>query len=243
MPPTNTQRARAVSTCEEIVYAFPMHRLSAFVLVGAIATTANAQERSGGAENARLVQDLEKAPPPPSTIYYYQYGVAFATEQVIAPGPICDDVRIACILGGGGGVVVRGGWRSKGPIYLGLAYELTKQDPNKLYRLALLQQARAEGRYYFETARVTEPYLALGLGVAGYGNEWAIDTFGPNASLGAGVEYQVTQRVVVGIAFAYRLLYLTRFTDTAGSARPPGVAQLFGLDLVLEQRESIVTKP
>jgi hypothetical protein len=137
--------------------------------------------------------------------------------------------------------VIRGGWRSKGPIYLGGAYELTKQDPNKLYRIALLQQARAEMRYYFATARVTEPYVLGSLGVAGYGNEWSIDTWGPTGSLGTGVEYQITQRTVVGIAFAYRLLYLSRFVDTSGARRDPGVAQLLGVDLVLEQRDSILT--
>lgn len=185
---------------------------------------------------------LEKAPapPPPSELNYVQYGVAFTTEQVITPGPICDDVSVPCVLGAGGGIVVRAGLRSSGPIYLGGAYELTKQDPNKLYRIALLQQARAEGRYYFMTARVTEPYAAVSVGVAGYGNEWAIDTWGPGASIGAGIEYQITRRTVVGLAFAYRALHFSRFTDTAGAARSPGIAQLFGLDLVLEQRDAIV---
>ncbi|MBX3262981.1 MAG: hypothetical protein KF782_25110 [Labilithrix sp.] len=190
--------------------------------------------------NTRLARDIETAPPPPSHVVYFQYGVAFATEQVLAPGPICDNTGVPCILGAGAGIVVRGGWRSTGPLYLGGAYELTKQDPNKLYRIALLQQARAEGRYYFMTARVTEPYASVGAGVAGYGNEWAIDTWGPTGAIGAGVEYQITRRTVVGLAFAYRLLYFSRFTDTAGSARNPGVAQLLGFDLVLEQRDAVV---
>ena len=197
-------------------------------------------EPPGPTDNARLARDLETAPPPPSHVVYFQYGVAFATEQVLAPGPICDAPRVPCILGAGGGIVVRGGWRSSGPLYLGGAYEMTKQDPNKLYRIALLQQARAEGRYYFMTARVTEPYAAVSLGVAGYGNEWAIDTWGPAGSIGGGVEYQITRRTVVGLALAYRLLHFSRFTDTAGSERSPGVAQLLGLDLVLEQRDAIV---
>lgn len=191
--------------------------------------------------STRFAQDLEKGAPPPSSLVYFQYGVAFTTEQILSPGPICDNASRPCVLGAGGGIVIRGGWRSKGPLYIGGAYELTKQDPNKLYRIALLQQARAEARYYFTTARVTDPYLSGSLGVAGYGNEWAIDTWGPTGSLGAGVEYQITQRTVVGLAFAYRLLYLSRFVDTSGAARNPGIAQLLGLDLVLEQRDSIVT--
>jgi hypothetical protein len=190
--------------------------------------------------DTRFAADLEKAPPPPTHVVYFQYGVAFTTEQVVSPGPICDPAA-PCILGAGGGIVVRGGWRSTGPFYLGGAYELTKQDPNKLYRIALLQQARGEGRYYFMTARVTEPYVSASLGVAGYGNEWEIDTWGPAGSLGAGVEYQITRRTVVGLGFGYRMLYLSRFTDTAGTLRDGGVAQLLGLELVLEQRDAIVT--
>jgi hypothetical protein len=192
-------------------------------------------------ESIRFAQDLEKTPPPPSHVVYFQYGVAFTTEQIVAPGPICDSTGAPCILGAGGGIVVRGGWRSTGPLYIGLAYELTKQDPNKLYRIALLQQARAEARYYFMTARVTEPYVSASAGVAGYGNEWAIDTWGPGGSLGAGVEYQVTRRTLVGLGLAYRLLYLGGFKDTAGTDRAAGIAQLVGLDLVLEQRDAIVT--
>jgi hypothetical protein len=190
-------------------------------------------------EGTRLARDLETTPPP-SHVVYFQYGVAFTTEQVLAPGPICRDLSVPCILGGGGGLIIRAGWRGTGPLYLGGAYELTKQDPNKLYRIALLQQARAEARYYMMTARVTEPYASLGLGVAGYGNEWAIDTWGPAGSIGAGVEYQITRRTVVGLALNYRLLHLSRFRDTAGSDRAPGIAQLLGLDLVLEQRDAVM---
>lgn len=192
------------------------------------------------AENARLARDLETAPPPPSHVVYFQYGIAFTTEQVVSSGPICDNPSIPCIMGGGGGVAIRGGWRGSGPLYFGGAYEMTKQDASNLYRIALLQQARAEGRYYLMTARVTEPYLGASLGVAGYGNEWAIDTWGPAGSVGAGIEYQVTRQTVVGLAIAYRLVHFSRFTDTAGAARDAGVAQLVGLDLVLEQRGVVV---
>lgn len=180
---------------------------------------------------------IEGAQPPPTNIVYFQYGVALVAEIPTAPGPICDTPGVPCILGPGGGIAVRVGFRGAGPIYLGLAYAMTKQDPSKLYRFALLQQARVEGRYYFMNARVTEPYAALGLGVAGYGNEWAVDAWGPGGSLGLGVEYQVTQRTVIGIAAAYRLLYLSRFTDTSGADRAPGIAQLLGIDVVLEQRD------
>jgi hypothetical protein len=195
-----------------------------------------------GSEPAtRPLVDLQSALPPPTNIVYLQYGVAFTAEVVTAAGPICDNVSVPCILGPGGGVAIRAGWRGTGAIYLGGAYELSKQDPNKLLRLAILQQARFEGRYYFVSGRDIEPYLASGAGVAGYGNEWGVDTWGPTAFLGAGVEAQITRRTVVGLAFNYRFLYFQKFQDTTGADRTAGVAQLFGLDLVLEQRDPIFT--
>jgi len=186
--------------------------------------------------------DLQNAPPPPTNVVYVQYGVALTAEVVSAAGPICDNVSVPCILGPGGGVAVRVGWRGIGAWYLGGAYELSKQDPNKLLRLAILQQARAEARYYFVSGRDTEPYLSAGLGVAGYGNEWGVDTWGPASFLGLGLETQITRRTVIGVALAYRLLYFQRFTDTTGAARDAGLAQLIGLDFVLEQRDPIYTE-
>lgn len=186
--------------------------------------------------------DLQNAPPPPTNVVYVQYGVAITAEVVSAAGPICDNLAVPCILGPGGGVAVRVGWRGIGAWYLGGAYELSKQDPNKLLRLAILQQARAEARYYFVSGRDTEPYLSSGLGVAGYGNEWGVDTWGPAGFFGLGLETQITRRTVVGVALAYRLLYFQKFTDTTGAARGAGLAQLIGLDFVLEQRDPIYTE-
>ncbi len=200
-------------------------------------------EGVAGAEAAgRPIIDTEKALPPPTNVVYFQYGVSFTAEVVSAPGPICDNVTVPCILGTGGGIAVRAGWRGTGPWYLGGAYEFSKQDPNKLLRLAILQQMRFEARYYFVSGRVTEPYVCGGAGIAGYGNEWTVDTFGPMTSFGLGVEAQITRRTVVGAALNYRLLYFKSFVDTTGAARDAGVAQIIGLDLVLEQREAIFTQ-
>jgi hypothetical protein len=201
-----------------------------------------AENAPTGAGAASALLDLQNAPPPPTTVVFLQYGVALTAEVVAAAGPICDNTGVPCILGPGGGVAVRVGRRSAGALYFGGAYELSKQDPNKLLRLAILQQARAESRYYFVSGRLTEPYLAAGLGVAGYGNEWGIDTWGPAGFLGFGIETQVTRRTVVGVALAYRLLYFQRFRDTTGADRSAGVAQMFGLDFVLEQRDPIYTE-
>lgn len=189
----------------------------------------------------RMLVDLEKAPPPPTNVVYLQYGVAFTAEVVSAAGPICDNVTVPCILGPGGGIAVRAGWRGTGALYLGGAYEVSKQDPNKLYRIALLQQARGEARYYLVSGRDVEPYASAGAGVAGYGNEWSVDTWGPAGFLGGGVEAQITRRTVVGLALAYRLLLFKSFRDTSGADRDSGVAQMIGLDLVLEQRDPIFT--
>lgn len=201
---------------------------------------AGAAEAPAGPGEEMKLDVIQGEHPPPTNVVYLQYGVTLAAELVSSAGSLCDTPGVPCILGPGGGIAMRIGFRGAGPLYLGAAYEMTKQDPSKLYRFALLQQARAEGRYYFMNARVTEPYAALGLGVAGYGNEWSVDTWGPGGSLGFGVEYQVTQRTVIGVAANYRVLYFSSFTDTSGAAREGGIAQLVGLDVVLEQRDPSV---
>jgi hypothetical protein len=208
------------------------------------ANGANGAETAAGSADMPVqpLVDLQNAPPPPTNVVYVQYGVALTAEVVSAAGPICDNVSVPCIIGPGGGVAVRVGWRGVGPLYLGGAYELSKQDPNKLLRLAILQQARAEARYYFVSGRDTEPYFTGGLGVAGYGNEWGVDTWGPAGFGGFGLETQITRRTVVGVALNYRLIYFQQFTDTTGAPRNPGVAQLIGLDFVLEQRDPIYTE-
>lgn len=192
--------------------------------------------------SSRTLLELQNAPPPPTNVVFLQYGVALTAEVVTDAGPICDNVAVPCILGTGGGVAVRVGWRGAGALYLGGAYELSKQDPNKLLRLAILQQARAEARYYFVSGRLTEPYLTAGLGVAGYGNEWGVDTWGPGGFAGFGIETQVTRRTVVGVALGYRLLYFQPLRDTTGTERPGGISELLGIDLVLEQRDPIFTE-
>lgn len=215
---------------------------SAASAAGATRAFAQAEVPPPPADAEASVSPLMKAQadePPPSNVSFVQYGVAFTAEVPTWPGPICDNETVPCILGTGGGVAVRLGYRTTGNLYIGAAYEVSKQDPNNLYRLALLQQARAEGRYYVGTAREAYPYGAVGLGLAGYGNEWSVDSWGPSGYLAFGLEVQISQRTVVGAALAYRLAYLSRFIDTSGAPRDAGVAQILGLDLVLEQREAL----
>jgi hypothetical protein len=169
--------------------------------------------------------------PPDTSDALIQYGVAFTVEGVASAGPLCVD---PCFLSSGGGVAVRVGHRSAGPIYYGLAYELSKQGSNNIYRLGILQQLRLEGRYYPNTGRAMQPFLQAGAGVTGYGNEWAIDTKGPMLSAGAGAQIQISRNTVVGVGVSYRALLLSSFTDSTGAYRPSGVASLLGIDFLLE---------
>jgi len=176
---------------------------------------------------------------PAIELRYIQYGIALTAEVVTIPGPICANNAAPCILGSGGGIAARIGYRFPGAWYLGGAYEFSKQDPSELYRLAILQQLRGEARYYFVTSRITEPYVSGGIGVAGYGNAWGVDVWGPLATLGVGTEFQLTRRRVIGFGFSYRLFYTGRFTDSSMTNRDPGIAQIFGIDIVMEARDPL----
>lgn len=176
--------------------------------------------------------EAKEAPPPPSDAdSRLQYGVAFTVEGVAATGPLCVD---PCVLGSGGGIAIRVGHRLSGPLYYGMAYELSKQGSNNIYRLGILQQLRAEGRYYIETGKVTQPFLQAAAGAAAYGNEWGIDTKGPMLSVGVGAQVQISRDTLVGLGLSYRAILLSSFTDSAGAFRGSGVASIFGLDLELE---------
>jgi len=203
---------------------------------------AGAQTLPGASDLAKTDLTSSEAPaPPPLHVPYFQYGVALTAEVVASAGKICAVVTEppTCILGSGGGIAVRVGRRTAGPWYFGGAYELSKHDASKLYRLAILQQVRAEARHYFDTGRDVEPLALGGVGAAGYGNEWGLDTGGPLAFLGVGLEAQISRRTVAGIALTYRALYLAAFTDTSGSHRESGLASMFGLDIILEQRDPL----
>jgi hypothetical protein len=89
------------------------------------------------------------------------------------------------------------------------------------------------------TERVTEPYVSAGAGVAGYGNAWSVDVWAPLLYLGVGTEVQLTRTRVIGFGLSYRLLYTQRFTDSAQTNRDPGIAQVFGIDIVLEARDPL----
>jgi hypothetical protein len=224
---------------------------AAFAIASASAADARAQQQepesaretlSEGTTSAKTLAERIMAPPPvpPTQRAFIQYGVAITNELVAAPGEICSSAPNApCIFGSGGGFAVRVGVRTRGTYYLGGAYELSKLDPSQLYRLAIWQQVRGEGRYYINTGLVTAPYLMAGIGASGYGNEWSIDTFGPSLSAGAGGELEVSPTTTLGLALTYRAVYFTKFTDSAGTPREPGVAHVLALDFSLEARDPL----
>lgn len=198
-------------------------------------TTADPQE----AEIAAQGNPGEASSAPPLNVPYLQYGAGLVANYVLSAGQICGDSTQPCIFGSGGGVLVRIGIRSAGPWYFGGGYELAKLDPSKLYRLAILQQLRFEGRYYIETGRDVQPVIAFSGGVAGYGNEWGVDTFGPTASLGVGIEAQITRTTVIGLYLDYRAIYLKSFVDPSHAERDAGLAHLLSIEFDLGARDPL----
>lgn len=176
---------------------------------------------------------------------YLQYGVALTAETVAASGAVCpSSARAPCILGSGVGLGIRAGYRSRGPWYIGGAYEFSRQDSSNLLRLAILQQFRAEARLYASNDRRVHPYAALGLGGAMYGNEWGIDTGGLTGFVGAGAEFEISRGSVVGAIIGYRPVMFRRWEDSAGQVRAEGslgfgLAHLVGVEFVFELRDPL----
>jgi len=193
--------------------------------------------------------------PPPNNAEYFQYGVAVAMEKLLSGGDVCPAPGAAtpatgertptpCILGSGGGLGIRMGYRSRGPWYLGGAYQFTRMDSSNLLRLGILQQLRGEARYYLDRGNRLTPYGVLGVGAVFYGNEWQVSTGGPTLSAGLGLEFQITQYTVMGIALSYRNFLFHHWTDATGLTRANeylgfGFAHTIGLELILELRSPL----
>lgn len=179
--------------------------------------------------------------PPPLNVEYLQYGVALAAEMNVSAGASCPEgpgVK-PCIIGSGGGLAIRGGWRSPGPWYLGGAYQFVKMDSGNLYRLGIFQQLRAEMRYLFDLGYRTQPYVSWGLGAVAYGSEWGVETGGGLAFIGGGVEIEVSRVAAIGFGIVYRPVLLAGWRDTAGQDRDAGIAQFVGLEFLLELRTEL----
>jgi hypothetical protein len=174
-----------------------------------------------------------------------QLGIALAAETVVSPGNVCPSSATApCILGSGGGMAVRFGYRFAGPWYLGGTYEFSRHDSSNLLRLAILQQLRAETRYYFDRGDRATGYLAAGVGAHIYGSDWRASTGGGVATAGGGVELELSANAIVGCAAMYRLLVPRAFRDGAGEQRGDGLlgfglAHVIGLEFALEVRDPV----
>jgi opacity protein-like surface antigen len=183
--------------------------------------------------------------PPPNNVEYFQYGVAVAFEKVVSGGDVCPSTsKTPCILGSGGGLALRFGYRSRGPWYVGGAYEFTRMDSGNLLRLGILQQLRGEARYYWDRGNRLTPYGSLGVGGVFYGNEWKVSSGGPMLSAGLGLEFQITQSTVIGLGLGYRGLLFHHWTDSTGQVRADeylgfGFAHTVGLEFILELRSPL----
>jgi hypothetical protein len=180
--------------------------------------------------------------PPPLHVDYASYGVAVSADVLADAGATCRrDVPdpAPCILGSGGGLVLRGGYRSPGPWYIGGAYQFSRTDSSNLYRLAILQQLRAEMRYMLDMGYRAAPYATWGLGGVVYGNEWGVETGGGTGFVGLGFETQLSRLALVGLALYYQPVLFAGWKDTADFERDPGMAQYLRLELQLEIRSEL----
>ena len=180
--------------------------------------------------------------PPPLHVEYAQYGVAILALVNLGPGAMCGKnvqplgPAAPCIMGSGGGIAIRAGYRSPGPWYIGGAYAFSKMGSSDLYRLGILQQVWGEMRYLPDTGYRVSPFATWGVGAVAYGNEWGVETGGTMIFAGGGLQAEVSRVAVIGLGFVYKPTIIAAWTDTAGYHRPAGVAQFLGLDFQLEVR-------
>lgn len=166
------------------------------------------------------------------------YGVGMVADVMLRAGRTCPD-GAPCILGGGGGLELRGGWRWGGAWYVGGAYQVSRTDSSNLYRLPTLQQLRLELRYVFDLGYRTTPFIASGLGAVTYGDEFGAETGGGTAFAGVGVELQLSRLAALGMSMRDQPMLFAGFIDTAGHERPWGVAHYASAGLYLELRREV----
>jgi opacity protein-like surface antigen len=194
---------------------------------------------------ARPVRAQTSVLPPPTRVEYLQYGVSLHTLTLLDGGAVCPaGARTPCILGSGGGLGLRAGYRSRGPFYLGATFQLSRLNSSNLLRLGILQRLLAEGRYYFDRGNRLTPYLLAGLGGAIYGNEWGASSGGAALSLGVGLEYQISERTVVTLLPTYQPVLFRRFHDSTGQARADGLlgfglAHWLAVQVIIEARDPL----
>jgi hypothetical protein len=175
---------------------------------------------------------------------HFQYGAGLTAEMLASAGAVCSDTPEApCVVGSGGGLAVRFGYRYHAPFFFGAVYECSKLDAHKAVVLPILQQMRAEVRYYIPGLLPHSPFLVLGGGAAGYGNEWSVQTFGGMLLGGAGVEWLLSETTALTTTLTYRPMLLKAWVDPTGQSRPSGVISFVGIEVSVEQRQAASTRP
>ncbi len=178
-----------------------------------------------------------RADEPRSKLDFLQYGASFVAETRVARSKVCPTgAEEPCILGSGGGVTLRAAHRDHRGYSLGGAYEFSKQDASNILNLPILQQLRVEGRWYLTHDTRTAPFVFVGVGAVGYGNEWNLETWGGVLTAGAGVAHECTREVFCGASLGYRAIALDSFRDQAGQQRPSGLSHFLALEVLLEVR-------
>jgi hypothetical protein len=163
--------------------------------------------------------------------------------MLASAGAVCSDSPQApCVFGSGGGLAVRLGYRYHAPFHLGVAYECSKLDAHKVVVLPILQQLRAEMRYFVPWLPPHSPFLVVGAGAAGYGGEWSVQTFGAVTLGGVGIEWHLSQSTVLTTSLTYRPMLLKAWVDPTGQNRPSGVLSFVALELSVEQLQPADTR-
>ena len=218
----------------QAIFVAPFVPLRAGIIALALAAPAAAQEPLAQATR-----------PPPNSLEYLVTGVALSAETVASPADMCpNNEETPCILERGLGLGIRAGYRTRGAWYAGGAYEFSRHESSNLLRLAIMQQLRAEVRYYMDLGTRATPYLGFGVGAVIYGNEWGADTGGVAGMLGPGIEFAVTPDLSVGAALFYRPMVFRAYEDTVEQRRADnlfgfGTTHLVGLELIVELRDPL----
>lgn len=206
-------------------------------LLGGAALVAAASRPRAAAAQATASHAAPEVPP--AQLDFVQWGAAITVESRANAGDVCPaDAKRPCILGSGGGVALRVGRRWHQDVYMGGAYEFSKQDASNLLRLPILQQARIEARDYLSRGTRLVPYVGAAVGVAAYGSEWRVDTLGPMGGVTGGLEFESTREVFVGLGLAYKVMRLSGWVDGAQQERPAAFAHFVALELTLETRSA-----
>jgi hypothetical protein len=175
---------------------------------------------------------------------FIQYGAALTAEILASAGSICpNDSQAPCVVGSGGGLAVRVGYRFHSPFYLGGAYEASKQDAHKALTLAILQQLRLETRYVAPGTSALSPFLTGGIGIVFYGSQWALDTWGSQVFLGLGAEIAFSRTSLLAVAANYRAILLQPLQVWKDATYPTGLMSMIGLEMSFEQRSPTYYPP